>query len=260
MLTRIKKGSFSRSILKHNKGINDAKCVNVNWQTTSKPDRSQNEMNIQILYCSHNYYPIYFSAKSTNQIYFMKPHHPKNHNHDSRFKSSRRFQLTPNIQRVLVRIKVTCAPYICSQKIVEGITWNMMTGIKTMLTRIKEGSFSRSILIHNKGINDAKCVNVNWLSTSKPGCSPEWCGHPISLLITQLLSNLLLCQSTNHIYFMKPHHPKNHNHCSRYKSSRLFQLTPNIQRVLVRIKVTCSPDICSQKIVEGITWNMMPGG
>jgi len=52
---------------------------------------------------------------------------------------------------------------------------------------------------------------------------------------------------------MKPHHPKNHKHGSRYKSSRLFQLTPNIQRVLVRIKVTCAPDICSQKMVEGIT-------
>jgi len=47
--------------------------------------------------------------------------------------------------------------------------------------------------------------------------------------------------------------PKNHKHGSRYKSSRLFQLTPNIQRVLVRIKVMCAPDICSQKIVEGIT-------
>jgi len=48
MLTRIKEGSFSRSILKHNKGINDAKCVNVNWLTTSKPDHLQNKMDIQI--------------------------------------------------------------------------------------------------------------------------------------------------------------------------------------------------------------------
>jgi len=30
-----------------------------------------------------------------------------------------------------------------------------------MLTRIKEGSFSRSILKHINGIKDAKCVNVN---------------------------------------------------------------------------------------------------
>jgi len=52
---------------------------------------------------------------------------------------------------------------------------------------------------------------------------------------------------------MKPHHPNNHNHGSTYKSYRLFQLTPNIQRVLVRIKVTCASDICSQKLVEGIT-------
>jgi len=29
------------------------------------------------------------------------------------------------------------------------------------LTCIKEGSFSRSILKHNKGIKDAKCVNGN---------------------------------------------------------------------------------------------------
>jgi len=124
MLTRIKEGSFSRSILKHNKGNNDAKCVNVNWLTTSKPDRLQYKMDIQILCWSHNYYPIYSSAKSTNQIYFIKPHHLKNHNPGSRYKSSRIFQLTPNIQRVLVRIKVMCAPDICSQKIVEGITWN----------------------------------------------------------------------------------------------------------------------------------------
>jgi len=62
MLTRIKEGSFSRSILKHNKGIKDAKCVNVNWLTFSKPDHSQNEMDIQIPFWSHNYYPIYYSA------------------------------------------------------------------------------------------------------------------------------------------------------------------------------------------------------
>jgi len=59
---------------------------------------------------------------------------------------------------------------------------------------------------------------------------------------------------------MKPHHPKYHKNGSRYKTSRLFQLTPNIQRVLVRIKVMCAPDICSQKLVEGITGNMMTGG
>jgi len=52
---------------------------------------------------------------------------------------------------------------------------------------------------------------------------------------------------------MRTHNPNNHNHGSRYKSSRLFQLTPNIKRVLVRIKVMCAPDICSQKLVEGIT-------
>jgi len=62
MLTRIKEGSISRSIVKHNKGIKDAKCVNVKWLTTSKPDSSQNEMDIQILFWSHNYYPIYCSA------------------------------------------------------------------------------------------------------------------------------------------------------------------------------------------------------
>jgi len=129
-----------------------------------------------------------------------------------------------------------------------------------MLTCIKEGSFSRSILKHNKGIKDAKCVNGNWLTTSKPDCSPEWSGHPNSLLITQLQSNLLLGQSTKYIYFMKPHHPKNHKHGSRYKSSGLFQLTQNIKRVLDLIKVMCAPDICSQKIVEGITRNMMTGG
>jgi len=92
------------------------------------PITHQNEVDFQILYWSHNYYPIYCSAKSTNQIYFMKPHHPKNHNHGVRYKSSRLFQLTPNIQKVLVRIKVMCAPDICSQKLVEGITWNIMTG------------------------------------------------------------------------------------------------------------------------------------
>jgi len=129
-----------------------------------------------------------------------------------------------------------------------------------MLTRIKEGSFLRSILKHNEGINDAKCVNVNWLTALKPDYSPEWSGHPNSLLITQLLSNLLLGQVNQSDLFHKPHHPKNHNHGSRYKSSRLFQLTPNIQRVLVRIKVMCAPDICSQKIVEGITWNTNTGG
>jgi len=59
----------------------------------------------------------------------------------------------------------------------------------------------------------------------------EWKWHPNSLLITQLLSNLLLGQSTNHIYIMKPHHPKNHKHGSRYKSSRLFKLSPNIQSI-----------------------------
>jgi len=67
-------------------------------------------------------------------------------------------------------------------------------------------------------------------------------GHPNSFLITQLLSNLLLGQLTSHIYFKKPRHPNNHNHNhdSRYKSSRLFQLTPEIQKVLVRI--TVGPD------------------
>jgi len=65
MLTRIKEGSFLRSILKHNKGINDAKGVNVNWLTTSKPNRSQNEMDIQILFWSHNYYPIYYLANQS---------------------------------------------------------------------------------------------------------------------------------------------------------------------------------------------------
>jgi len=40
----------------------DEKCVNVNWLTTSKPDRSQNEMDIQIYFWWHNYYPIYCSA------------------------------------------------------------------------------------------------------------------------------------------------------------------------------------------------------
>jgi len=62
MFTRIKEGSFLWSILKHNKGIKDEKCVNLNWLTTSKADRSQNEMDIQIHFWSHNYYPIYCSA------------------------------------------------------------------------------------------------------------------------------------------------------------------------------------------------------
>jgi len=34
----------------------------VNWLTTSKPDRSQNEMDIQVYFWSHNYYPIYCFA------------------------------------------------------------------------------------------------------------------------------------------------------------------------------------------------------
>jgi len=36
--------------------------VIVNWLTTSKPDLAQNQMDIQILFWSHNYYPIYCSA------------------------------------------------------------------------------------------------------------------------------------------------------------------------------------------------------
>jgi len=62
MLTRNKEGSFSRFILKNNNGINDARCVNVNWLTTLKPDRLQNEMDIQNHFWSHNYHPIYCSA------------------------------------------------------------------------------------------------------------------------------------------------------------------------------------------------------
>jgi len=127
MLTRIKEGSFSRYILKHNKEYN----VRSVWMWIDyrprNPVAHQNEVDIQILYWSHNYYQIDCSTKSTNKIYYIKPHHPKNHNHGSRYKSSRLIQLTPNIQRVLVRIKVMCTPDICSQKIVEGVTWNMMT-------------------------------------------------------------------------------------------------------------------------------------
>jgi len=70
--------------------------------------------------------------------------------------------------------------------------------------------------------------------------------HPITNQFTARPIN------QSHLFY-ETTHPKNHNHGSRYKSSRLFQLTPNIQRVLARITVTCAPDIRSQKLVEGIT-------
>jgi len=217
-------------------------------------------VDIQILSCSHNYYPLYSSAKSTNHIYFMKPHHPNNHNHGFRYKSSRLFQLTPNSLRVLVRIKVTCTSDIWSQKLVEGINLKHDDGWLGQYWHVLKKVISQDLYFH---ITKELRMRSVWMWIDSRPRNPIAHQNEVDIQILFWSHNYypIYCsaKSTNHIYFMKPHHPKNHNHGSRYKSSRLFQLTPNIQRVLVRMKVMCLPDICSQKLVEGITWNMMPG-
>jgi len=82
----------------------------------------------------------------------MKPHHPRNHIDGSRYKNSRLFQVTPKYNRVIVRINEISAPDICSHKLVDRIPETWFRVSKPMLIRNNEGSLSRSIFTHNKGV------------------------------------------------------------------------------------------------------------